>query len=217
MRKYEDLYRMGYARTARTVEPDDFIVDLVSPLNEKGIKTILDVGCGAGRNAVFLAKEGFYLVGLDISATALSLASKRSHSEKIRNCLFVVGTFLNLPFQDGCFSSAFSSYGIENVSLPKIKEALSEMKRVVRKGGLLLVTLHSRKHWRFGLGKETSPHTFLTVDTIQGKRFEFVTHFFGKEEAERMLNNLDLKILSIKEVLKITDKKRAHWTILSEK
>lgn len=217
MRKYEDLYRMGCVRTAEIVEPDDFIVDLVSQLNEKGIKTILDVGCGAGRNAVFLAKEGFYLVGLDISATALGLALKRTHDEKTRNCRFVVGTFLKLPFQDGCFNSAFSSYGIENVSLPKIKKALSEMKRVVRKGGLMLVTLHSTKHWRFGLGKETSPHTFLTVDTMQGKRLEFVTHFFGKEEAESVFHNLDLKILSIKEVPKITDKKRAHWTILSEK
>ena len=217
MRKYEDLYRMGYVRTARTVEPDDFIVDLVSPLNEKGIKTILDVGCGAGRNAVFLAKEGFYLVGLDISATALGLALKRTYDEKTRDCMFVVGTFLKLPFQDGCFSSASSSYGIENVSLPEIKRALSEMKRVVRKGGLMLLTLHSRKHWRFGLGEEISSHTFLTVDTIQGERFEFVTHFFGKEEAERMFHNLDLKILSIKEVVRITDKRRAHWTILSEK
>ena len=217
MREYEDLYRMSYVRTAKIVKPDDFVVDSIPILEERGIKTILDVGCGAGRNAVLLAKEGFYLVGLDISGTALNLVLKRTYDEKIINCMFVVGTFLNLPFQDGGFDSAFSSYGIENVSWRKIRKALSEMKRVVRKEGLMLVTLHSTKHWRFGLGKEISPHTFLTVDTIRGKRFEFVTHFFGKEEAERLFQNVNLRILSIKEALKITDKRRAHWTILSEK
>lgn len=216
MHHYEDMYRAGHVRTARIAEPDDFIVDLVSTLRERGSKTVLDVGCGAGRNAIFLAQEEFYVFGLDISPTALKLALKSANAENIRNCMFVTCDFLNLPFPDASLDAAFSSYGIENVSLPDIEKALSEMKRVVRNGGLMLVTLHSPKHWRFGLGKRIGPHTFLTSGTIEGKRFRFITHFFEREDAERLFQDLSLKILSIKEAVKISDKRRAHWIILLE-
>lgn len=137
-------------RTAKIDEPDDFIVDFVSRLKEDKSAAVLDVGCGAGRNAVFLAKEGFQVIGSDVSPTALKISLQRAENHDFRNCMFIVCSFLSLPFPNSRFDAAFSSYGIENVSLPEIKMALGEMRRVVRKGGLMLTTLHSIEHWRFG-------------------------------------------------------------------
>ena len=215
MGQYEDLYRMGHVRTAEVAEPDDFIAKF--KLKQRRARRILDVGCGAGRNTVFLAREGFKVVGLDISPTAVKLASKRADDENVNNCMFVAGSFLDLPFSDAHFDAAFSSYGIENVPLSGIKKALSEMKRVVRDMGMMLVTLHSTRHWRFGEGKQIRPHIFLTYDTIEGKQFRFDTHFFREEDAKRLFQKLSLKILLIREVVKITDKQRAHWIVVSEK
>ena len=67
MAQYEYLYRIGRVGSAKIVEPDDFIVDFVSTLKERRSKTILDVGCGAVRNTIFLAKEGFHVIGIDVS------------------------------------------------------------------------------------------------------------------------------------------------------
>ena len=117
MSHYEQLYRKGYVRTANIVEPDDFIVDFISTLQDKQSSTIIDVGCGAGRNAVFLAKQGFYVVGVDISSTAVELALQKAKKQNVKNCVFVEHDFLFLPFPNGQFDAAFSSYGIENVSL----------------------------------------------------------------------------------------------------
>jgi len=217
MGQYEDLYRMGHVRTAEIAEPDDFIVEFSLKLKQRRAREILDVGCGAGRNTVFLAREGFKVVGLDISRTAVKLASKRADDENVMNCMFVAGSFLDLPFSDAHFDAAFSSYGIENVPLSGIKKALSEMKRAVRDLGLVLVTLHSTRHWRFGKGSQTGPNTFLTYDTIKGKQFRFVTYFFREEDARRLFQKLNLKILLIREVVRITDKQRAHWIVVSEK
>lgn len=217
MGQYEDLYRIGHVRTAGITEPDDFIVEFSLKLRQRNARRILDVGCGAGRNMVFLAREEFMVVGLDISPTAVKLASKRADDENVKNCMFVAGSFLDLPFSDAQFDAAFSSYGIENGSLSGIKSAFNEMKRVVRDVGMMLVTLHSTRHWRFGKGRQIGPHTFLTSDTIEGKQFRFVSHFFGEEDARRLFQELYLKILSIKEVVKVTDKQRAHWIVVSEK
>lgn len=131
--------------------------------------------------------------------------------------MFITTSFLRLPFLNTHFDAALSSYGIENASLPETKKALSELLRVVRDGGLMLVTLHSIKHWRFEQGKQIGPNTFLTFDKIEGKEFRFITHFFEKEDVERLFQELNLRILSIKEVVKIADKQRAHWIIVSKK
>jgi 2-polyprenyl-3-methyl-5-hydroxy-6-metoxy-1,4-benzoquinol methylase len=40
--------------------------------------TVLDIGCGLGDNAIYLAKQGFDVTGLDISPTALSTAERRA-------------------------------------------------------------------------------------------------------------------------------------------
>jgi len=215
IRHIKELLDTMYARTWKISEPADHMIDFARTLKKKA-GAILDVGCGAGRNSFFLAQEGFSLVGLDISANALKLATERARREKTQ-CMFVMGTFLRLPFPDGYFDAAFSSYAIENVSLQLIRRALSEMKRVVKKEGLLLVTLHSPKHWRFGQGKELAYHEFLTFQMIKNSKVEIVTHFFDREEAERLLQDTGLKILSMREILRIDEKQRAHWIITLEK
>lgn len=217
MHPYEEAYRMGQVRTAKITEPDDFIVDFAQTLREKGCKTILDVGCGAGRSAVFLAKEGFYVVGVDISPTALELALERARSEHVERCILVKHDFLELPFPDALFDAAFSCYGIENMPLPEIGKALGEMRRIVKDGALILVTLHSPRHWRFGQGKEAGRNTFMTLERVKGKTVRFITHFFEKKDAETLLRNLNLKVLSIREQVKESDKQRAHWVVLSRK
>lgn len=135
----------------------------------------------------------------------------------MKRCISAKHDFLELPFPDAHFDAAFSSYAIENMSLSEIRKALSEMRRVVEDGGLILVTLHSPKHWRFGQGKEVERNTFMVLDKIKGKTVRFTTHFFEKKEAGTLFQNLDLKILSIRESVKISDKQRAHWVVLSEK
>lgn len=208
MKHKKDLYETRYSRTWEIDEPADHVVDFARTLKNKA-GLILDVGCGAGRNSFFLAKEGFHLIGLDISLSASRLASERNQREKTQ-CMFVMGTFLHLPFSEERLDAAFSSYAIENVSLEQIKKALSEMKRVVKKGGVMHITLHSPKHWRFGQGKKIANHEFVTFQMIKNKQVEIIAHFFEKEEAGRLFQDIGLKLLSVQEVLSPNEKQRAY-------
>ena len=57
---------------------------------------ILDDGCGAGRDVIFFAKQGFKVMGIDISPEGIKLARKRSHG--LQNVDFKVAAGEDLPF-----------------------------------------------------------------------------------------------------------------------
>ena len=99
----------------------------------KGIeaKNILDVGCGTGGNLTLF--NGF-VVGLDISSQALELAQKRKP-----DAVLCRGEAENLPFKDESFDLVLALDLLEH--LPDDIKGLSEMYRVLKKGGNALITV----------------------------------------------------------------------------
>src|SRR4051794_38897150 len=61
--------------------------------------TILDAGCGEGRNTVPLARAGYRVVGLDRSRALLAAAPKVAGSR------YVLGSYAALPFAPGTFDA----------------------------------------------------------------------------------------------------------------
>jgi SAM-dependent methyltransferase len=93
---------------------------------------ILDAGCGSGRNMIDLARHGT-VTGVELSQTSVELARKREAGEVIE------GSVLEMPFEAGRFDLAASLDVIEH--LEDDLAALRELRRVVKPGGTLLVTV----------------------------------------------------------------------------
>jgi SAM-dependent methyltransferase len=70
--------------------------------------TTLDVGCGTGENALFLAENGFSAVGVDLSARAIE-AAKAKASERKLNVDFRVANALALDFDSSSFDNVIDS------------------------------------------------------------------------------------------------------------
>jgi ubiquinone/menaquinone biosynthesis C-methylase UbiE len=76
-------------------EPDEYLLNLVTHGVIKPCKA-LDIGCGTGNEVIFLAKQGFNAVGVDISTLAVNIARRKATEENVR-CHFYVGDALHLP------------------------------------------------------------------------------------------------------------------------
>lgn len=98
---------------------------------------ICDVGCGPGHVAAWLADHGARAVGIDLSDEMVAVGRRNYPQVEFR-----VGDFLNLPAADGEFGSAIAFYSIVHLEPDELGSAFGEIRRVLRKGGQLLVSFH---------------------------------------------------------------------------
>lgn len=105
---------------------------------------VLDLGCGSGRDMRALEARSFSVVGMDLSHPLLL------HARAGGSLSLVRGEFCALPFNEGSFDGVLAIATLLHVSRPEIGQALSEIARVLRPGGLLLTSLKS------GSGEEQS-------------------------------------------------------------
>jgi ubiquinone/menaquinone biosynthesis C-methylase UbiE len=169
--------------------PVSFVTKEVLDLKRKHVKSILDLGCGAGRPTVFLAEKGFDVVGVDISKSALKLASAWARKERLTNVALIHGTMTHLPFRHGCFDAVVSVSVIVHAMKKDIEHAMAEIHRILKKNGLLLINLTSVKDPRYGKGEEVEKDTFKILESFEDKRFEELHHFFTRKEAHEMLSH----------------------------
>jgi SAM-dependent methyltransferase len=98
---------------------------------------VLDVGCGAaGHVGGFLADQGARVVGVDLSARSVVLAGRLNPSLR-----FVAADVVALPFASGACAGAVAFYSLIYTADPR--PALVELRRVLRRGGALLVAVHA--------------------------------------------------------------------------
>ncbi|MDP2982840.1 MAG: class I SAM-dependent methyltransferase [Candidatus Latescibacter sp.] len=111
-------------------------------LPKKGVKKVLDAGAGSGWLSEMLAGRGFEVTALDIGLDSILRAGKRLE-ERSRPVNFTGGDVYRLPFRSGSFDAAFASEILEHLEKPQ--EALSEIARVVRPGGWIVVSTPYRE------------------------------------------------------------------------
>jgi SAM-dependent methyltransferase len=98
----------------------------------------LDIGTGsAGHIGRFLADQGLTLTGVDLSLAAIEVARRLNPG-----MTFVVADFRNLPFADASFDAVVGFYCFIYGTDRDIVGGLSEVRRVLRPGGRLLVAVH---------------------------------------------------------------------------
>lgn len=113
---------------------------LIGPVEVAG-KTGLDLGCGiGGYDTLMVAEHGVgKVVGVDINAAAVDVASRRAHdmglSDKVTFMAVDPGP---LPFEDESFDFVFSKDSI--VDIPEKASVMAELFRVVGPGGHILIS-----------------------------------------------------------------------------
>lgn len=98
---------------------------------------ICDLGCGPGQLARYLHRQGVDTLGVDLSPRMIEEAQRLN--PEIR---FHQGDMLALPDEDDSWGGIVAFYCIIHIPRDKIVDALRELKRVLKPGGVILLAFH---------------------------------------------------------------------------
>jgi SAM-dependent methyltransferase len=118
---------------------------LNSVLTTKGL--VLDLCCGTARHSIWLSKEGYRIIGLDLSANLLRIAREKAAEAHV-NVPLVRGDMRYLPFKPEAFSAVASmdtSFGYLRSESEDL-QTLAETARALVADGLLLIDIFNREH-----------------------------------------------------------------------
>ena len=200
--RYEQWFTTPIGELVRQVE-GGLIEKMLAPARAE---SILDAGCGTGVFTTDMVEAGARVVGLDISASMLKFARRKTNSP----FSVVRGDMLHLPFVDGCFDKSVSITALEFIA--DGRQAIDELFRVTRPGGVVVVaTLNSLSPWAERRAAKTakgqrhilenafyrSPEELLALSAVRGIA-RTVVHFRKDDDpkkaivTERMANSLGL-------------------------
>ena len=111
--------------------------DTLAALGVKPGMRFLDAGCGGGGACVLAAALGWEVTGFDASNDLLAIAH-----ERLPQAQLVHGDLEKLPFPDGHFDAALAANSV--IFAEDIRQAMRELRRVVRPGGRVAVTSWGR-------------------------------------------------------------------------
>lgn len=163
--------------------PPDVLVELVESGKVKPCKTI-DLGCGTGNYAVYLASIGFDVTGIDVSPTAVKIAKENAKKKGVK-CNFLVTDVLgNLDEVRETFDFAYGWELLHHIFPEQRKKYVENVYRILNPGGKCLSVCFSEKDPEFGgLGKyrETRLGTVLYFSSEDELRDLFEPYFNIKE------------------------------------
>jgi SAM-dependent methyltransferase len=182
-------------------------------MEQRRFTKVLDVGCGYGRDCVYLAGKELNVTGIDISVEALKLARGWAESGGL-NIGFIYMDIINSGFKDLCFDTVIM-FNTFHFMLEKVrKKTVSEIYRILRDGGVLVQAMFSRREKGFGQGPEVEENTF---EFKPGRP----VHFFSEEEIRNAFARFTIAKLEEVDVHEVHQDGNEHfhreWLMVGEK
>ncbi|MEU6470110.1 class I SAM-dependent methyltransferase [Streptomyces massasporeus] len=128
---------------------------------------VLDLGCGAGRDANLFASCGKRIVAVDISQAMLREAHQRIPPARESQVAFVCADVRQLPFRENTFSGVWASGSLLHVPRAELLPSLRKIAKVLTPGGIAALSMKNGagEGWE-QLGAVSGYRWFTYIDPI---------------------------------------------------
>jgi SAM-dependent methyltransferase len=217
---WEAIYHGGKALNRY---PFDQVVSFLyrnaPPAKARSDTKVLEIGCGAGNNLWFAAREGFRVTGVDGSPSAIEYARRRFADEGLEVDLRV-GDFISLPFEADTFDFVIDRAALTCSGFHSAQQTVAEVRRVLALGGKFFFNPYSDRHSSYASGRPGPDG--VTVDISGGTLVGIGPIFFyGKRDLHALFGK-GWKLVSMRHVETLEELEplyncHAEWIVIAEK
>ena len=161
--------------------------EILDVLKAHRVRRICDAGCGFGAYSLLLASNGFDVEGFDLSESAVAVTKELLGNYKIDASSYRAASVLQTGYEDEQFDAAVAYSVLDHMTVDDAKKGLTELSRIVRKDGLLVLAFDSLEEDDLELAHTVMPDGSLLY--TQGKRTGMIFHPFTEQELSELLGN----------------------------
>lgn len=171
---------------------------IVKLFKARGVKKILDLGCGSGRHLIYLAKKSFEVYGIDIANHGLKIAWKWLERENVKANLKIGDVYKKLPYKDNFFDAIISVRVINHGRIKEIRKLIKEIERILKPEGLIFITTiksdkarkgkwkYKPRAWKY---KTIAPRTIIP---LSGPEKGLPHYYFNREIIRKEFKNFEI-------------------------
>jgi len=142
------------------------------------LKTLLDLGCGMGQDAVYFAKKGMQVTAVDFSESGIQLVPKNV------NLKTVYQDIQNIDFKNNSFDVIYAHLSLHYFKDNATTQIFNKLYSVLKKGGLIFIKCKSTDDALYGVGEKVESDIFCKDGHIR--------HFFSKEYMKKKMAKFNL-------------------------
>lgn len=176
--KWKAEYKKGIPHWAKDMAPSIFAKEFAKLMKDYEIDSVLEVGCGNGRDSILFAKAGFEVTSIDIVPKAIELAKDNAKKVEV-DIKFKVANAEKLPFKDGSFGGVFTLSVLHSTDL---KKSLPEAARVLQAGGVAFIYIYGDTQFKNGKPKEITIELNDYIKALKDAGFEVLKTYTEQEE-----------------------------------
>ncbi len=156
------------------------LAEMVQPKLHRNA-SILELGCGVGRDALFFAKMGHVVIATDSSSVVIEQNKKLYPSSGVE--FSVLDMQQTLPYPDERFDAVFANLSLHYYLDEKTEEIFQEIGRVLKEGGILAFACKSRDEQRTAGATEVAKNVFVAPGG-------HATHFFTTDYVRELVEGV---------------------------
>jgi SAM-dependent methyltransferase len=161
-------------------DPSNFGLNCYEEFKQHGVKKILELGCGQGRDTIFFASNGLDVVTIDSSRVAIDALSKITREKNLTIKPTIGDASEGIPFNSSYFDAIYSHMFFNmRFTDDQLKYLFVEVNRVLKDGGLNLFSVRSDNDAMYKKGTKVEQNIY----DING----FQIRFFTKSDVEDIL------------------------------
>lgn len=208
---WEDKYSSGHMERYPWDSVVSFVLKNLPKDKPRSAIHVLEVGCGTGSNLWFAAREGLSVAGVDGSESAINAAKLRFKEEGLLADLRVAD-FTSLPFEDEYFDLVIDRGALVCCGFSMCKLAISEIHRVIKKGGRFFFNPYSDRHSSYSAGIPGLDGLILGISAGSMVGVGQIC-LYGRQQVELALG--DFRIISLQHS-EYTEMLNPGWMVHSE-